>query len=161
MTTKETNPKDLVGTRKVPLSAIPFQVLWGVGLAMMEGGLKYGRHNYRGTQVSAQVYFDACVSRHLGPWWEGEDIDPDSGDAQLHHLDKAIACLFILRDAMMTGQLIDDRPPSVMTPGKLKELNEKAAALTDKLGYIQPTHYTINSIKVRVNGTPQGVVTYG
>jgi hypothetical protein len=53
------------------------------------------------------VYFDATL-RHLFAWWEGEDLDPASG---LHHIDKAIAGLFVVRDAMLRGMCTDDRPP--------------------------------------------------
>lgn len=124
---KDTNPKDAVGTRKVPFSTLPFRVLHRVGLAMLEGALKYGRHNYRAAGVRASVYFDAVVARHLSSWWEGEDIDTCSG---LHHIDKAIAGLMVLRDSMLLGNWIDDRPPS--TVNEMAELNAAASALIDK-----------------------------
>jgi hypothetical protein len=58
--------------------------------------------------VRASVYVNA-TRRHLDSWWEGEDIDPDSG---LSHITKAIASLVVLRDAMIQGTLAnDDRPP--------------------------------------------------
>ncbi len=105
---KDTNPKDAVGTAKVPLlSVLPFRVLSGVALALLEGARKYGRHNYRLAGVRASVYVDA-LGRHIGAWWEGEDIDPDSG---LSHIDKAIATLVVLRDSMHQGNWNDDRPP--------------------------------------------------
>lgn len=125
---KDTNPKDAVGVRKVPFSCIPMNVLWGVGVAMMEGALKYGRHNYRVSGVRASVYFDAVVGRHLVQWWEGEDIDAESGR---NHIDKAIACLFVLRDSMMRGTMVDDRPPK-SDMAHLHEANANASALIDK-----------------------------
>lgn len=75
---KETNPKISVGVAKVPFSTLPTQVMAEVGLAMMEGALKYGRHNYRKAGCRASVYYDAAM-RHLTSYWEGQDIDPDSG----------------------------------------------------------------------------------
>ncbi|MFN7882785.1 MAG: dATP/dGTP diphosphohydrolase domain-containing protein, partial [bacterium] len=48
---KLTNPKDAVGTKKVSFSVLPWRVLVNVALAMMEGALKYGRHNYRAAGV--------------------------------------------------------------------------------------------------------------
>lgn len=108
MNKKDTNPKDAVGISKPPLSTVPGPVLMEVGVAMLEGALKYGRHNYRSAGVRSSVYFDAAM-RHLLRWWEGEDIDPDSG---LSHIVKAIATLFVLRDAQMIGKIaFDDRPP--------------------------------------------------
>lgn len=126
MSEKESNPKDAVGVRKAPLSTVPAGVLMEIGLAMMEGARKYGRHNYRVTGVRASVYYDAAL-RHLMDWWEGTDIDPDSG---LSHVTKALACLTVLRDAEINGMLEDDRPPG--QPLHLAYLNNRAAELIDK-----------------------------
>jgi hypothetical protein len=77
---------------------------------MLEGARKYGRHNYRISGVRASVYIDA-TKRHLDKWWDfGEDTDPDSG---LSHITKAICSLYVLRDAMINGKMVDDRPPPV------------------------------------------------
>jgi hypothetical protein len=105
--TKPSNPKDKIGVTKPPLSFVPLQVMMEVGAAMLEGGLKYGAHNWRVIGVRHSVYFDACI-RHLCRWYEGEDIDPDSG---VHHVTKAITSLCVLRDAMKQGKAEDDRPP--------------------------------------------------
>ena len=107
MTTKDTNPKDAVGSKKPPLSTLPCPVLFEAAAAMLEGACKYRRHNYRIAGVRASVYYDAAM-RHLMRFWEGEDIDPDSG---LHHVTKAIASLVVLRDSQMIGNVVDDRPP--------------------------------------------------
>ena len=104
---KETNPKDAVGTKKVPLSTVSAPVLAEIGVGMLEGARKYGRHNYRVSKVRASVYYDAAL-RHMMKWYEGEDIDPDSG---LNHISKAVASLVVLRDAMIQDKLVDDRPP--------------------------------------------------
>jgi hypothetical protein len=124
---KPSNPKDSVGIKKTPFSTIPSPVLAELGLAMLEGALKYGRHNYRAVGVRASVYYDAFM-RHVTAYWEGEDIDPDSG---LSHLVKAIACLVVLRDSMMRGNWVDDRPPRC-EDGWTAELNKKAALLLEK-----------------------------
>ena len=105
---KDTNPKDALGIKKPSLTTIPFPVLYEVGTAMLEGACKYRRHNYRIAGVRVSVYIEAAF-RHLAAYWEGEDIDPDSG---LHHVSKAIASLVVLRDAMMNDMAQDDRPPS-------------------------------------------------
>lgn len=129
MDVKDTNPKDAVGTAKVPCSTVPVRVVGEVGLAMLEGALKYGRHNYRVAGVRASVYYDAVVMRHLGPWWEGQDIDPASG---LSHVTKAIAGLMVLRDSMLQGNWVDDRPPAASDQNWVDELNAKAKALIEK-----------------------------
>lgn len=107
MSIKDTNPKEAVGTAKPPLSTVSGPVLAELGVAMMEGARKYGRHNYRVSGVRSSTYYDAMF-RHMVKWWEGEDIDADSG---LSHITKTIATLFVLRDAMIQGMLNDDRPP--------------------------------------------------
>lgn len=139
---KESNPKDVVGVRKLAFSSLPWQVLCRVALAMMEGTAKYGRHNYRAVGVRASVYFDAVVGRHLTQWWEGEDIDADSG---LNHIDKAIAGLMVLRDSMLNGNWVDDRPPS--SEVDMAELNRLAAEIMDKHKDKNPKHYTIKDTK--------------
>jgi hypothetical protein len=125
---KPSNPKDALGIRKVPMSTIPAPVMAELGVAMLEGALKYGRHNYRAIGVRASVYYDAVMARHMPAFWEGEDDDPDSG---ISHVTKAIASLVVLRDAMICGNWVDDRPPRP-PKGWLARLNEKVAALLVK-----------------------------
>lgn len=131
MTTKDSNPgrnpKDAVGVKKVPFSTIPAGPIAEVGLAMLEGALKYGRHNYRAVGVRSSVYYDAAL-RHLTAYWEGQDIDPDSG---LPHVSKAMACLLVLRDSQLMENVVDDRPPSYKD-GWQDRLTKKAADLIEK-----------------------------
>jgi hypothetical protein len=105
---------------------------------MMEGAAKYGRHNYRAAGVRASVYFDAVVGRHLTSWWEGEDLDYDSGE---HHVDKALAGLMVMRDSMLQGNFVDDRPPRGNID--MGALNARAAAILDRHADKAPKHYTI------------------
>jgi len=125
---KPLNPKDALGILKVCWSVIPLAVLWEIGVGMLEGALKYGRHNYLVIGVRASVYFDATVARHMAAFWEGEDTDPESG---VSHVTKAICSLIVLRAAMIFGTWIDDRPPK--TPaGHLDAMNVKVKALLEK-----------------------------
>jgi len=121
------NPKDAFGIKKASLSCVSAPVLLELGVAMQEGAAKYGRHNYRTISIRASVYYDALM-RHTMSWWEGEDLDPDSG---LNHITKAIATLVVLRDSMIMNKLYDDRP--VKPPeGWMKELNDRSNALFEK-----------------------------
>ena len=133
---KETNPKDLVGIRKVGLSVLPFRVLWECAAGMLEGAVKYGRHNYRAVGCSASVYFDAAM-RHLGSWWEGEDIDAAS---KLNHINKAIITLMVLRDSMLQGNWVDDRP--IGNGIDLDPLHARVSELIDLHADKNPKHYT-------------------
>ena len=139
---KDTNPKDAIGIRKVAFSVLPWQVLCRVALAMMEGAAKYGRHNYRASGVRASVYFDAVVARHLTDWWEGNDIDLDSG---LHHVDKAIAGLMVMRDSMLQQNFIDDRPPRGQGVN-FEYLNIEAGEILDRHADKSPKHYTNENV---------------
>lgn len=131
---KASNPKDAVGTAKVPLlSVLPLRVLSGLALALLEGARKYGRHNYRACGVRASVYVDA-VGRHVAAWYEGQDTDPDSG---LSHIDKAIASLVVLRDSMYQGNWVDDRPPA-SDENWITESNAKAKAIIEKISDAKP-----------------------
>jgi hypothetical protein len=127
MVTKDTNPKDAVGIAKVPMSTVSGPVILEIGLAMMEGALKYGRHNYRVAGIRYSVYYDALM-RHILAWWEGEDIDPASG---VSHVVKALATLVVLRDAMIQQKATDDRPPRSPV-GFVENCNKVAAELLAK-----------------------------
>ncbi len=119
MSKKETNPKDSIATKKPRLyTNVPGNVLREVSVGMMEGSMKYGRHNYRVAGVRASIYVDATIG-HILDYWEGETIDPDS---KLHHITKAIASLVVLRDAQMRDMCTDDRPPTSDVKGDKERL---------------------------------------
>lgn len=139
--TKPSNPKDLVGVGKVPMSVVPCGALQELAVALFEGACKYGRHNYRAAGVRASVYYDA-TQRHLMSWWEGEDLDPDS---QLSHITKAIASLTVLRDAMLQSMWHDDRPPRSLE-NQLTTLNPKVQSLIALYSTVNPQHYTISYV---------------
>lgn len=125
----ETNPKDLLGTKKVPnLSVIPPASIVYEGLAMRYGAYEapladgvnhgYGPFNWREKKVRASIYIDAAM-RHLMSWWDGEENASDSGAPHLGH---AKACMGILADAIESGNLVDDRPKPGPAPALLERL---------------------------------------
>jgi len=127
---KNGNPKDGIGLTKAALSCVPIPPLYECALAMMEGSLKYGRHNYRAAGIRYSVYFDA-ICRHLMSWWEGEDQSPD---AKVHHLGHVMACCSIMLDDVLSENPlgIDDRPPETFDTGWLAEFNRRVAELKKK-----------------------------
>lgn len=115
-----TNPKDAIGSTKLPLHLWPAEATALGCLGMLEGKEKYGRNNYiAGDGVVASIYLDA-VKRHLDAWFSGEEVSPDT---QNDHIGNALACLAILAKARAHGKLIDDRDFSP-NPG-YRELVEK------------------------------------
>ncbi len=101
------NPKDALGRAKPPLSVLPVPVMYEAAAGCLEGGCKYRLYNYRVARILASIYYDACM-RHMMAYWEGEDIDPESG---IHHVGKTISNLIVFRDALMNDMVDDDRPP--------------------------------------------------
>jgi hypothetical protein len=89
-----------------PWHMLPWRVVMETALGMMEGGIKYGRHNYRGCGVRCTVYYDATM-RHIADYLEGTVIDKDSG---MSHLSKALSSSQVMLDSMIMGNWIDDRP---------------------------------------------------
>jgi hypothetical protein len=127
MSTKDSNPKQAYGDMKVGLSSIPMAFVYGVALAMAEGGMKYGRHNYREMGCKHSTYFDAAIG-HLVSWWEGEDVDEESG---LHHLLKAAASIAVVYDSIVMENDNDDRPIRYPAGVPLR-INEAIAKLKEK-----------------------------
>ena len=142
---KKTNPKDAVGTKKPRFySGLPANVTKEVTIGVMEGAMKYGRHNYRKAGVRASTYIDATIG-HLLDYWEGQDIDPDS---DLHHITKAIASLYVLRDAQMRNMCEDDRPPKSDVEGDKTRLQAIVNKLFEKYPNPVPA-YKEGDVKLR------------
>lgn len=137
--TKLTNPKDVIGSDKLPLHLWPASATATGCLGLLDGALKYGRSNWRVAGVRYSIYVDA-LKRHVDALFEGEDTDPDSG---LPHEAHALACLAIIVDAKAAGKLTDDR----MYPGGhralVEELTPHVARLREKHFDKDPKHYTI------------------
>ena len=137
---KPTNPKDAIGSSKLPLHLWPTTATALGSLALLDGAMKYGRANFRAIGVRASIYVDAA-QRHLLAWFEGQDNDPDSG---LPHLAHALACLAILADAEAAGTMTDDR----QFPGGYLDRVRDLTAHVERLRDIHadrkpPHHYTI------------------
>lgn len=148
---KESNPKSLAAFSKISSSRVSQLVMMEIAVAMGEGGFKYGGHNYREEGVLYSTYYDA-TRRHLDYFWEGQDIDALSG---LHHVTKAITSLIVLRDAMIMGLAIDNRPPS-LSDEELVEFIANLEAVNkqniERYGHIEPKHVTRFNVDMgRVN----------
>lgn len=136
---KPTNPKDIIGTDKVPLHLWPETATILGSLGLLDGALKYGRSNYRAVGVKASIYYDAA-RRHMNAWFEGEDMDPDS---KLPHLAHALASLAIIVDAEAAGKLNDDRMIAGGYRGLLDRMTAHVKRLRTQHADKAPKHYTI------------------
>lgn len=137
---KDGNPKDLIGSGKIPLHLWPDTASIYGALGLMDGMLKYGRSNWRVGGVRASIYVDAC-RRHLAFWFEGEDFDPDSG---LPHLCHALACLAILVDSICSNNMVDDRQIAGGFRKAVSEMTHHVARLKELHAHRKDVkHYTI------------------
>lgn len=100
---KDTNPKQLIGSSKLPMHLWPTTATAMGCLGMLEG-LKYGRSNFRDSGIKASIYYDAA-RRHLDAWFEGEDMSKEG----VPHLSNALSCLAIIVDSMAMNTFVDDR----------------------------------------------------
>jgi hypothetical protein len=136
---KPTNPKDAIGSDKLPLHLWP-ETASALGcLGLLDGALKYGRANFRAIGVRSSIYYDAA-RRHLNKWFEGEDNDPDSG---LPHLAHVLACVAIVVDAQAAGKLNDDRQVAGGYPELVSQLTPHVKRLKELHASKTPKHYTI------------------
>jgi hypothetical protein len=136
---KLSNPKDIVGSNKVPLHLFPTTAIALGAMAFLEGAVKYGRSNFREVGVRSSIYYDAA-RRHLDSWFEGEDIDPDSG---IDHLGKALACIAVLIDAKAADKLNDDRMVQGGYGAMMAQLTPLVAEIKARHADKSPKHYTI------------------
>lgn len=117
-----TNPKDLLGTKKVSLSKFPAVALAHGAHAMMDGARKYNAYNWRSNKVITSIYIDAA-KRHIDEWFDASvETASDSG---VHHLGHAMSCLAIILDAQATGNLVNDRPVPGAYDKVIKELQKQ------------------------------------
>lgn len=115
------NPKTAYGDRKPPLHLVPPALTIAAAGVFKLGARKYGAYNWREKTVSSSVYVGAAL-RHLHAYWDGEDIDPESGESHLAH---AAACLGILLDAGAIDRLNDNRPVAGAAARIIREKEEK------------------------------------
>lgn len=141
--TKLTNPKDLIGSKKLPTHLVPSSMVVYACMAFAEGASKYGAHNWRVAGIRLSVYKSAH-DRHMEKFWNGERCDPKT---DVPHLASALACIAIMIDAELCGMATDDRPPAA----DMSRLIEEAEAVITKVvasnNHLAPTHYSIADSK--------------
>jgi len=124
---KLTNPKDAIGSKKLPLHLVPDTLSIMACPSFLEGALKYGQFNWRIFGVRLSIYLSA-LERHLKKYKNGEDRDPQT---LVHHLSSVIACAAIILDAEACKMLEDDRPPHHPTSELIDGMMDHIAYLKD------------------------------
>lgn len=146
MADKPSNPKDLIGSTKVPLGLVPPVTMAYLAVGHLEGDLKYGRVNWREAGVRFSIYLDAML-RHIMKLRDGEWEDAIT---TVPHLANILCCASIIIDAHHAGKLIDDRPKSnEATSETIDELSEVVQTLQDLFKDKKPIDYFIDGPKKR------------
>jgi hypothetical protein len=143
--TKQTNPKDIIGSDKVPMGLVPAVTIAYAALGHLEGLLKYGAWNWREAGVRTSIYIDALM-RHIQKFKDGEWADKTT---QVPHLANALACISIIIDAYHDGRLIDDRPKSTDSAKVIDGLADVVKHLKNLHKDMRPTDYFIDGPKQR------------
>ena len=145
------NPKDRVGSKKVPLAYLPpAGIIYG-GLAMANGADKYGPYNFRDSKISYMTYLHAIL-RHTLALIDGEDTAEDS---QLPHLAHIIANGAILADAIEGGFIIDDRPPKGPASKILKKYDKSINIPNHEVKKNDSLDILLGYFRDRVNTKPE------
>lgn len=150
---RSTNPKDDIGSTKLPVELWPAEATAVGCLGMLEGAVKYGRNNFvAGDGVIASIYVAAC-KRHLDAWFSGEDLSTDLIEVEpgvfepinIPHLGNALSCLAIIVKAQAHGKLVDDR--NYDPEGSYRKLVDKLTPHVSRIKKLfaskKPKHYTI------------------
>lgn len=140
---KPTNPKDAVGSDKLPLHLVPSALNIYASLAFLEGALKYGCYNWRVAGVRMSIYL-AALERHFQKFKDGEWADEKTG---VPHLSSMLACIGIILDAKLVGKLTDDRPPVAPTADLIASLEAHVPRLKELFKDHHPHQHTIQDIK--------------
>jgi len=125
----ESDPKGAAGRAKTQLVGISPAALVLLGEVMRQGSAKYGYFNWSSERMKASTYYAAAL-RHLLQWWTGEEQDAESGVDHLAHL---MACAMILLEQRLSGQIIDDRPTTLVPFVVATDAASRARAKFDAL----------------------------
>ena len=101
------DPKCDAGAKKTPLHLLSPHACAETAHVLALGAEKYREWNWRSNRIKCSTYVGA-IKRHLDAWWDGDEIDPESGRSHMAHI---LASAMIVLDAQNTGTLENDRPP--------------------------------------------------
>lgn len=91
---------------KSHLLSIP--AMKGTAKILTLGSKKYAERNWEAGMEFSRVY--RAAFDHITDWWDGEDLDPDSGES---HLDHAACCIMFLQQFVKDPERykkFDNRP---------------------------------------------------
>ncbi len=107
---------------------LPYRVINYVGEIYLYGCIKYDENNWRKGMPWGKIFAAFC--RHSGQWYDGEDMDKESG---MHHLGHALWQLFGLRWYEQYTPKFDDRWENVKHHDEVKKGNLVESVKTKKI----------------------------
>ncbi|GJE01459.1 dATP/dGTP diphosphohydrolase domain-containing protein [Methylobacterium isbiliense] len=90
---------------KDPWDLAPWDAFRAIVQVLAFGARKYAPRNWERGMAWSRLY--AALFRHLTAWWQGENVDAETG---LPHLWHAGACIVFLIAYELRGVGQDDRP---------------------------------------------------
>lgn len=90
---------------KLRMDLVPPDVIEAMAAVLTDGAQKYSQRNWEQGMAWSRPY--AALLRHMFAWWQGEDLDPDSGRPHLWH---ALCCVSFLTAYERRGIGSDNRP---------------------------------------------------
>lgn len=93
--------------KKPWLGLIVPEAEWEEGKAMTHGMEKYGKYNF--TNGLTVVRLLSAAKRHINQTLRGDDIDPETGDWEVHHLGEARAAIGMAMHMLAHRPDLDDR----------------------------------------------------
>jgi hypothetical protein len=90
---------------KDPWHLAPWDAFRGIVKVLAFGAGKYAPRNWEKGMAWSRCF--SALQRHLTKWWEGEDLDPETGYSHLWH---AGCCIVFLIAYEIRGIGTDDRP---------------------------------------------------
>lgn len=127
----DSNPKAAraAADGKLRLELVETALTHPLAHVLAHGADKYGVRNWRTQPIEARTYVGA-MRRHLDAWADGQNDDPDSGEAHLVHL---AACCMVVLDAAAHGTLTDNRDYAEAKPGVEGAFKRAFNEASDKL----------------------------
>jgi hypothetical protein len=111
---------------KLRMDLLSTQAIEGIAEILTFGAKKYGDRNWEKGLNYSRIF--AALLRHLFAWWQGEDIDPESG---LHHIDHVACNAHFLQHFIKTIGGLDDRPSTLE-----KQQSKNVVGVHEKTGDI-------------------------
>jgi hypothetical protein len=88
------------------MDLLPSKALIGIAKAMTYGARKYSDYNFKKGKGLEWRQPYAALMRHMVAFWDGEDIDPESGLPHIYHIG---ACAVMLIDLIDSNRGKDTR----------------------------------------------------